>query len=61
MFIYDGSLPIVNGLNHGMVPGVLFSMGSERHMPYIEKIMSGEVKLAFRQNTKSEILFDFFL
>ena len=43
MFGYDGSLPVTTGLNYGMVPSVIFSLGSERHSKYVEKILQGEV------------------
>nr|XP_046484334.1 peroxisomal acyl-coenzyme A oxidase 3 isoform X1 [Neodiprion pinetum] len=43
MFQYDGSLPVKTAVTFGMVPGVVFALGTERHSEFLEKLREGEI------------------
>lgn len=36
LFYYDASAPIKIGVMYGMVPGVLISLGTDKHLKYLE-------------------------
>ncbi|KAH0560981.1 peroxisomal acyl-coenzyme A oxidase 3-like isoform X1 [Cotesia glomerata] len=44
---YDSSLPVIIGILYAMVPGVVFSLGTERHIDYVSKFHSGEYRGCF--------------
>ncbi|XP_043282724.1 peroxisomal acyl-coenzyme A oxidase 3-like isoform X2 [Venturia canescens] len=53
MFAYDGALPIITGLSFGMVPGIVMSLGTERHSEFMQKFMSGEYRGCFAMTEMS--------
>ncbi|XP_058800086.1 peroxisomal acyl-coenzyme A oxidase 3 isoform X3 [Phymastichus coffea] len=42
LFYYDPSAPIKMGVIYGMVPSVLISLGTERHLDYLEDMAKGQ-------------------
>ncbi|XP_053595215.1 peroxisomal acyl-coenzyme A oxidase 3 isoform X2 [Microplitis demolitor] len=44
---YDSSLPVTIGILYAMVPGVIFSLGTERHIDYVSKFYSGQYRGCF--------------
>ncbi|KAK0160987.1 hypothetical protein PV328_008329 [Microctonus aethiopoides] len=46
-FQYDSSIPVVMGILYAMVPGVLFSLGTERHFDLLGKFNQGEYRGCF--------------
>ncbi|XP_033230396.1 peroxisomal acyl-coenzyme A oxidase 3-like isoform X2 [Belonocnema kinseyi] len=47
LFFYDASLPVVTGITQGMVPSVIFSLGTNRHGEILEKIQEGKYTSCF--------------
>ena len=44
LFYYDPSAPIKIGVMYGMVPSVIMSLGTERHLKHLDEMFEGKVR-----------------